>query len=255
MLTLLKKAGLVPLLLGYFCTSWLISIFPVSGSVLRALRVRNTTVFSRLALALFGIQVRIKHRERLRAGRAAKLVVSNHVSYIDILVLSAIKPCVFITSVELRNTPLLGMLAGMGGSLFVERRKPTGLKREIEAIARVLGQGFSVVLFPEGTTSDGKRVQQFKNPFFDAAVSARKDILPLCLRYTRINGGPVNDANRNALYYHGGASFRDHFPAFLSLRSVDVEVTPLGSIKPDPTATRKELASSAYAAISSAYHV
>lgn len=254
---LLKGLAITSLVLAYLATSCLLTLIPMGARSVRSARIWNTTFFSRLALALFGVRARVKHREHLSRstrGAGGRLVVCNHVSYIDVLVLSSLSPSVFITSMELKNTPLLGMLAAFGGSLFVERRKPSGLKQEINDIARVLEQGFSVVLFPEGTTSNGDRVQQFKNSLFDSAVSARADILPFCLRYTRINDVTLSVGSRDKIFYYGGVPFSKHFSRFLSLKSVDMDVIPLNIIKATAHTSRKELATMAHVAISKAYH-
>ncbi len=251
----LKIAETVLFLIAYLLTSCLISIFPVSGKLRRAMRVRNTSFFSKLALALLGIRVQVAGDERLHANRGGHLIVSNHLSYIDVLIISSLVPSVFITSVELKRTFLLGALAWFGGCLFVERRKPSGLKREIKDIAQVLGQGFSVVLFPEGTTSNGDRVQQFKQALFDAAVSVGSDIHPFCLRYTKINDESVTAENRDAVFYYGGMTFFSHFPRLVSQKSIDVDVIPLKTIAAHAYVSRKELAAQTHDAICAAYQV
>lgn len=240
-------------LLPFLAVSGMLLLLPLASRARRAVRVRTTSFFAGITLVLCGVRVRADHRERLHAAPTGRLVIANHVSYVDILVVAALMPSVFITSVELRNTPLLGMLAKLGGSLFVERRRPGGLKQEIGEITGVLKQGFTVVLFPEGTTSNGEQVQPFKQSLFDAAVSAGADILPLCLRYSRINDAPVSQPAKDCLFYYGGVSFTQHFPRFLSLRSVEADVMPLKLIRANPDATRKELASATYDAISKAY--
>jgi 1-acyl-sn-glycerol-3-phosphate acyltransferase len=250
---LLKTAETVLFLIAYLLTSCLITIFPVSGKLRRAMRVRNTSFFSRLALALLGIRAHVDHGERLQANSGGRLIVSNHVSYVDVLIISSLAPSVFVTSVELKRTFLLGALAWFGGCIFVERRNPSGLKREINDIAEVLGQGFSVVLFPEGTTSNGDQVQQFRKALFDAAVSARSDILPFCLRYTKINGESVTAGNRDAVFYYGGMTFFGHFPRLMSQKSIDVDVIPLKTIAAHADVSRKELAAQAHDAICAAY--
>jgi len=251
---LLKTLGVVPLLFFYLLAAILIAILPVAGGMRRSLRIRTASFFARLALVLLGIRMRVKHHERLHKHGGARLIVANHVSYVDVLVIASLTPTVFITSVEMKQTPLLGSIARFAGCLFVERRRPSGLKEEIGAIARVLGQGLSVVLFPEGTTSNGDRVQPFKNSLFDAAVAARAEVLPLCLRYVRINDESLTARNRDNLFYYGGVSFFRHFPRFLRLKSVEVVVMPLRAIKVHAHTSRKELAALVHYAISAAYH-
>ncbi len=251
--TLLKIAATILFLIAYLLASCLISIFPVSGRLRRTMRVQTTSFFSRLALPLFGIRVQVDHGERLRVNSSGRLIVSNHLSYVDVLIISSLVPSVFITSVELKHTFLLGTLARLSGCLFVERRKFSGLRQEINDITRVLDQGFSVVLFPEGTTSNGECVQQFKNSLFDAAVSAGSDILPFCLRYTKINGESVTTRNRDAVFYYGGMTFFHHLPRLVSQKSVDVEVIPLKTIAATSGVSRKKLAVLAHDAICAAY--
>jgi 1-acyl-sn-glycerol-3-phosphate acyltransferase len=250
----LKIAASVLFLIAYLFLSCLVSMLPVTGRVRRRMRVRTASLFSRLALAILRVRVRIDRGSRTRRDPGGLLVVANHVSYIDILIISSLLPAVFITSVELRDSFLLGALARLGGCLFVERRRPHGLKREIGDIARTLSQGFPVVLFPEGTTSNGDSVRQFKNPLFDAAVSAGVDVLPVCLRYTNINNGPVTHNNRDRVFYYGGATFVKHLFGLLAQKSLDVQVMPLNTLAVHGRTSRKELAAEAHAAISAAYH-
>jgi lyso-ornithine lipid O-acyltransferase len=253
MRTLFKGLGIIPLLLFYTFVSGIICLLPADRKTKRVVAIRTASGFARIVLILFGVRVHVKHRERLHKTVDGRLIVSNHLSYIDVLVISALAPSVFITSVELKNTTLLGTLARLSGSIFVERRRPSGLKREIEDIAFALGQGLTVALFPEGTTSNGDCVQPFKNSLFDSAVMAQADILPVCIRYTGVNGERLTPHNRDSIFYYGGVSFPRHFPKLLTLKSVDAEVIPLKAIKAHPGQSRKDLAAETYQAISEAY--
>ena len=248
-----KILASISVILIYLLAAALITILPAGARLRRRYLTRNCSFASRILLAILEVRVHARHPERLRGKKAGVLVVANHVSYVDILVIASLMPSVFITSMELGATPLLGLLARMGGSVFVERRKAFGLKKEIAAIAGLLEQGFAVVLFPEGTTSNGERVRSFKNSLFDSAAAAHTPILPLCLRYTRINHGPVTASNRDSVFYYGGATFAGHFPKFVRLTSVDVRVMPLKTIIARGETSRKELALEAHEAISVAY--
>ncbi len=250
----MKIIGIVPLLLAYFLISCAIALLPLVARLQRILLIKNVSFFSRIVLSLLGVRIHVSHRERLPKLSSGLLIVSNHTSYIDVLVIASLTPAVFITSVELGSTFFFGMLARLGGSIFVERRNPFGLKKEIAMIARVIADGFTVVLFPEGTTSNGERIQPFKNSLFDAAVTAGTDVLPVCLRYTKINGGALTPHNRGSIFYYGDETFFRHFPKLLMLKSVDVDVIPLNSIKVRDHASRKEFALAAHSAISSAYN-
>jgi 1-acyl-sn-glycerol-3-phosphate acyltransferase len=250
----LKLLGALLLLTFYLTTTAALSALLPSRSKKRTLVVRNTSLFARMALRLLGIRVHVKHADLLQKGSGGQLIISNHLSYIDVLVISSLMPAVFITSVEMKQTLLLGTLAKLGGSIFVERRKASGLKKEIESIVHVLGQGFSVVLFPEGTTSNGEQVQPFRNSLFDSAIRAGSSIFPLCLRYTKVNNRHITTENRDSVYYYGGMTFGEHLPRLLTLRTVDLEVHPLKTLRIPANASRKALALEAHEAINTAYH-
>lgn len=251
--SLLKGTAVVLIGAAYVIIASVLALLPAGGTVRRMFLIRNTSFFSRIFLRLFGIRVHHRHGGRLRPSVSGRLMVSNHVSYLDVLVIASLTPSVFVTSVELGSTVLLGALARLGGSLFVERRKATGLKGELAAIAELLDSGFTVLFFPESTTSNGDRVHPFKNALFEAARMAGSDILPLCLRYTRVNARSLTTSNRDSVYYYGGATFLPHLAGLIGLKSVDVEVAALARIRPSESSGRKELAAQAHEAISNAY--
>jgi 1-acyl-sn-glycerol-3-phosphate acyltransferase len=254
MRALLKWLGLPPLLALFGFSAVVRCLLPADRATKRRAAINAVSFFSRALLVLLGIRIRVNHRERLRNTGRPRLIVANHLSYIDVLVISSLVPCAFITSVELKRTALLGPLARLSGSIFVERRKPSGLKREIGEIAQVLGQGLPVALFPEGTTSNGDRVRQFKNSLFDAAIHAHADVVPVCLRYTGVNGKRLTGRDRDRVFYYGGVAFMKHFPKLLTLKLVDVEIIVLKQISVQAHQTRKDLASETHEAIHAAYH-
>ena len=253
MRVLLKWLGSISLIVMYILGACVIWALPAGSRLRRALLLKNTALFAGLMLGLLGIRISLGRRGRLPKKTERTLIVANHVSYIDVLVIASLVPAVFITSMELGGTLFLGMLARLGGSLFVERRKVAGLKKEIAEISRVLREGHPVVLFPEGTTSNGERVHPFRNALFDAAITADADILPLCLRYTRLNGEALTPKSSDRIFYYGGAKFSRHFPRLLSIASAEVEVLPLPIIRVNKRDSRKRLAALAHDAIGGAY--
>lgn len=251
-----KAPATLLLLLLFAWSALLIAALPAGPARRRDLLARNASIFARLALRI--VQVRVASRRLQRKGirrrRRTFLVLSNHLSYVDVLVLASRMPAVFITSIELKRTFPLGVLAALGGSIFVERRSPAGLKEEIALVSRVLEQGTSVVLFPEATTSDGETVRPFKSALITAAIASGADLLPVCLRYCRINGRPVDPGNRDRVFFHGGMTFLEHLPRFLSLRQVTVECIVRQPFSAHQRLHRKELAARAHDLIRSAYH-
>ena len=115
-------------------------------------------------------------------------------------------PAVFVANSELEDTFLLGSIIKYSGGVFVERRNRSRLLQDMQHIKNILHMGFNVVLFPEGTTSDGEEVKPFKTPFLDAAAGSGVDVLPLCVRYRKINGEDIDAGNGRLVYYYG-----DHY--------------------------------------------
>lgn len=254
MRSFLKVTGIIPLLILFLLSASALAILPVSRRLRRKLQTGYSSLYCRMILRIINVRVLVHHRERLQGHDHGLLIVANHVSYLDIFIIASLRPTVFITSVELGSTLFLGTLARLGGSLFVERRKATGLKREISMIADILGQGFTIALFPEGTTSNGETVHAFKNSLFESAITAGKDILPVCIRYARANNLPITHEHRDSVFYYGGATIFQHLPRLLALRSVDVDVFPLKTVRTKEKTTRKELAAETHDAIREAYH-
>jgi 1-acyl-sn-glycerol-3-phosphate acyltransferase len=249
-----KSAAVLHALLLYSLASLGLALLPAGRAGRRRLRTKNVSVFARAILRLLGIRVMSRRTAHPSLPAGTCLIVANHLSYVDILVLAAVRPAVFITSVELRNTFPLGMLAWFGGSIFVERRSPAGLKKEIRDIARTLQDGSSVVLFPEGTTSDGETVRPFRNSLFTAAITTGTPVLPVCLRYRRINGRRVTRRNQDAVYYYGETTFLEHAPRLLAVRSIHVECRVLDPVATHAHESRKELAARCRDIIAAAYH-
>ena len=97
-------------------------------------------------------------------------MVCNHMSYLDILILSTVRPAVFVTSVEMEKTFFLGDMAKLGGSFFVDRVNRRKMKAEVQALVDLLEQGFNVFIFPEGTSTNGEGVLPFKKSLFRVKV-------------------------------------------------------------------------------------
>ena len=250
----MKSISVLFLLLLFSLVSLCLVILPAGRAGRRALLTRNTSLFSRLVLRVLGIRVRYHRRGHHPVPDRGCLVVSNHVSYVDILVIASLRPSIFITSIELRNTFPLGMLAWFGGSIFVERRSPAGLKKEIRDIESAMRDGQSVVLFPEGTTSDGETVRPFRNSLFTAAIATGSPVLPLCLRYRRLNGKRITASNRESIFYYGGTSFAAHAPRLLAVRSVHVDCVALDPVPTKSDTSRKDLAVHCNTVIRTEYH-
>jgi len=177
------------------------------------------------------------------------LIVSNHMSYTDIMCFSAAHSAMFVSSVDMGQTPFLGMMAELGGSLFVERRHRGQIDRDLSSIANALKQGFDVVLYPEGTSTNGQTVLPFKKSLLMAAVEAGVDILPMTIKYTEINGQAFSHENADKVCWYGDMSFAPHLLGLFQLDSVKVQLEFLEPIKVTSDSTRQELAEKAYRSV------
>ena len=181
------------------------------------------------------------------------LLVGNHLSYLDILVTSSIQPMVFVTSVDMGEQFFLGPMAELGGSIFVERRHRSQIGRDLGVMADTLRAGHHVMIYPEGTSSNGEGVLPFKKSLLMAAVESSTDIMPVVVRYTHIDGEPFGPSNRDRVCWYGDMSFGSHFAGVAKVKSVRAEVHFLDPITVTKDSNRQELAEKAYRIISETY--
>jgi lyso-ornithine lipid O-acyltransferase len=122
------------------------------------------------------------------------LIVSNHLSYLDILCYSAAVPCVFVSKAEVEEWPIFGRYARWAGSVFVRRHDRGDAARANVSIAESMESGVPVVLFPEGTTTDGHRILRFHSTMLQPAIAVGAPISPCAIRYQMEDGDPATEA-------------------------------------------------------------
>lgn len=121
------------------------------------------------------------------------LLVCNHLSYLDIIALSGLRPCVFVAKRDVRGWPLFGWLARAAGTIFVERNYRSAAGTEVAKISSAIESGHLVVLFPEGTSSDGATVLPFKSSLLQAAVTARCPVAAAGIDYDLADGSVADE--------------------------------------------------------------
>ncbi|WP_231406674.1 1-acyl-sn-glycerol-3-phosphate acyltransferase [Streptomyces sp. MC1] len=134
-----------------------------------------------------GVRVRITGAAPPAGGL---LLVANHVSWLDIPLLTAVRPARMLAKTEVRRWPLAGALAARGGALFIERDRLRALPGTVADIAGALRAGAAVTAFPEGSTWCGRAHGRFRRAVFQAALDAGVPVQPVGLRYRRQDGGP-----------------------------------------------------------------
>lgn len=157
------------------------------------------------------------------------LFVSNHASYFDIVVLGSLLPAYFVAKKEVGQWPGIGFLAKMARTVFVDRRPRRSLDQRDEMVSRLEVMKESLVLFPEGTSSDGSRVLPFKSALLSVAEASRGDakglaVQPVSVAYTRLDGMPMGRHLRPFFAWYGGMELVPHLWMALGLGRTTVEV-------------------------------
>ncbi len=146
------------------------------------------------------------------------LIVSNHLTYLDILVYGAVRPLVFVAKSEVRRWPLLGALASLGGTIFVDRDRSLQAAQASQQIEQCLEDGLAVLLFPEGTSSDGREVLPFRSPLFEPAIRTGANVTVAAIRYH------AADAVESQVTYWGAMVFLPHLFRTLCVRGLAAEI-------------------------------
>jgi 1-acyl-sn-glycerol-3-phosphate acyltransferase len=212
------------------------------------LRLQRTIpqLYHRALCALIGVRIREVGR---RSAETPVLILSNHVSWLDICVIAALAPVVFVAKSEVARWPVFGWLAKLQRTVFIDRhaRRQTGdATRKIAD--RLLG-GDAVVLFAEGTSSDGIRVLPFRSALIGAvhalgASTHHKEITvqPMSLAYVGLGGVPLGRALRERVAWYGDADLMPHFFRVLASGAVDVTVSWGDATAYGMRADRKQIA-------------
>ncbi len=157
----------------------------------------------------------------------ATLFVANHVSWLDILAINAVRPLRFVSKADIRSWPLLGWLTACGGTLFIERTRTRDALRVLHLVADALKAGEQVAVFPEGTTSEGCGVLPFHANLLQAAIVAQAPVQPIALRYA-----DAQEPISSAAAYVGDTTLLESLWAVVSTTDLTVQVdflTPLSS--------------------------
>jgi len=156
---------------------------------------------ARVVLSAMGIHYRVEGQPP--AG--STLIVANHLSYLDIAIASVAVPCAFVAKQEIGSWPFFGPLSKMGGAIFVDRSSRADAWETADAMALRLKEGVPVVLFPEGTSTDGSEVTRFHSTLFAPAVEGRLAVVPAAIFYEVRGAGTERD-----LCWFGDETFLPH---------------------------------------------
>jgi 1-acyl-sn-glycerol-3-phosphate acyltransferase len=233
---------------GFFFTSLplMIALQWLLGVVRSPLWGPCSVTYYRLLARLLRIRITV-HGKQI-AGRPV-LIASNHISWVDIVVLAAIAPMVFVAKREVASWPLIGAAAKVQKVVFVDRTRRQQTPETNKEIAQRLAEGHPVVLFAEGTSGDGNRVLPFRSALIGAVETACNDaglgevtLQPMSICYTAQQGLPGARNDRPVVAWYGDLDFFPHFAAFLRRGVVDVTVSFGEAVKCGAETDRKKLA-------------
>ena len=184
-------------------------------------------------LSIFEIKVEVKGLDSYLFNQKQYLMVANHISWIDIIVIQSIKPSIFVAKSDVASWPLFGWVAQMTGTIFIKRDKVSDIKKALKKMKRRLMKR-SVCIFPEGTSTNGRYLLPFKSNLFQASIDTNKSILPLCLRYKQ------KSVYSDKVAFVGDMSLVDSIMKIKNENDISVEMEVLQPIR--PRGNRKELA-------------
>jgi 1-acyl-sn-glycerol-3-phosphate acyltransferase len=211
-------------------------------------------LFHRMACKIMGVRI---NQIGKRTDERPALILSNHASWLDISVLGAVAPIVFVSKSEVADWPVFGMLAKLQRTIFVERERRHKTGQATRSMADRLRGGDAVLLFPEGTSSDGIRILPFRSALIGAVHHAIGDsshhdsvmVQPVSLAYVQYGGIQIGRALRDKVAWYGETELLPHLLGLIAQGAVDVTVTWGQPVAYGMTADRKQIARDAENAV------
>lgn len=178
--------------LGHALAGWCTIAF-VFPRIAPAQREERVVRWARRMLQVLGIELQLRGSP---PAQGPVLLVANHISWLDILVLHAARHCRFVSKSDVEHWPLIGTLATGAGTLYIERESRRHVMRVVHHMAEALRAGDVLAIFPEGTTSDGRTLLPFHGNLVQAAISADAPVQPVALGFfDRVSGLPSTAAS------------------------------------------------------------
>lgn len=210
---------------------------------------RLSRTFTLLLRTILDIKVTVSGNEG-QLERGGYVIISNHFSYVDGIILGSLFPVIFVSKKEVKSWPIIGQWNTLCGTIFINRQRKKLVSLLVEEMSRKIMQEANILLFPEGTSTNGERMLPFQTAPLEAPLRKRAIIVPITLTYKSIEDQPLSVANRDLVYWYGDMKFVNHFWKLLSLRSIEALVTIQPKIEcfryPDNSAGRRKLAEDCY---------
>lgn len=230
---------------------WLVP-YLLTGKLPRRQNVFVTLWFKALLWA-FNIRVTIVNKKNL--SRKQKIFLSNHISYIDILVIGAYFNGFFVAKSDIAGWPVFGFLSRASGTLFITRERRF-IKEQLQLLKKHLAAKQSLIIFPEGTTGNGREILPFKSSLLNSVLEMKKKpaIQPLSLVYTKMNDRKLETQEEfDTIAWYGDMTMPPHLKNLLSQKSINARVVIHPIIPVTGDSTPRGLANQAYREINTSF--
>ncbi|MET9894229.1 lysophospholipid acyltransferase family protein [Streptomyces sp. NPDC006465] len=214
-----------------------VCLIPLVGRMRAETRDRSIRRWCLAVVRTAGVRTRITGAARPTGGL---LIVANHISWLDIPLLAAVRPARMVAKTEVRGWPVVGPLAARGGTLFIDRDRLRALPGTVERIAETLRGGSAVAVFPEGSTWCGRAQGRYRRAVFQAALDAGAPVQPVRIHY-RLAGGAASTAPA----FVGEDALLASLWRVVSARGLVAEVTLRPALTPAAHTDRRALAEAA----------
>ena len=229
---------IIKLLLFFITAAILILANYFFGSLVKPIRNNLPIFFHKLLLWTLSINVEIEGQ--IETAKNCNLFVSNHISYLDIPILGSNFPLRFVAKSEVASWGFWGFLAKLGQTIFIKRNKNDTLNQK-NKLKNLLLSNEKLLIFPEGTTSDGNRVLDFKSSSFSAVEKENFLIQPITLIYSEFNGIPINRWLRPIIAWYGDMDLQPHLSILVNLRPIKAKLIFSDPVKSEMFSNRKDL--------------
>lgn len=235
-MNLLRKIFRIPVFLLWFSSVAVVCRVVNHGKKASERALSWTRFWARVTAAIFKLKVRtVGDPEAFSGG----LIAANHQSCLDILVLASIFKIRFAPKAEMRRWPVIGFLTQCNDPVWIDRSTPRKAKESAAAMSCTMRSGQMMMVFPEGTTSDGKEgLLPFKSTSFQAVIDSGTAVLPVIISY--------DEKYRSQIQWTGHQGFLPYVWRILGLKQTDVTVFILEPISPHEGEDRKEFCSRVY---------
>jgi 1-acyl-sn-glycerol-3-phosphate acyltransferase len=238
-----RSVALFLVTLGFFLVYLLILPILLPGHK-RRWRRWNTQTWARTLLRIIGVKVEAHNNRPV----GPFLLVSNHLSYLDIIVLQSQLDCAFVAKSEVATWPVFGLICRSVGTIFINRQVGRHIHQTLTQIRTTLEEGLGVVLFAEGTSTNGQSISRFKSSLLEAAARERMAVHYASITYAVPFG---EQPPAQSVCWWGDMTFSDHVFRLLQIRTLESKI--VYGVEPITADSRRALATKLWSAVNAQF--